>query len=366
MGSSTSKPKYPHLEVSKFPINDDGETITLSDGRLIGFKEYKFSHKLNANAKSLSNQEFVILSIPGLPGSRFFTHPSLLSESFKDISENEDKALIRLIVLERPGLGLSTFAKRNFIDFSNDIREFCQQKNIKKFSLLAYSAGGPFGLAAAYVLGKPIDDNDDNINEPILGKVAIISSVAPYNVPNLTGTMEWKLKFAWWLAKNNPNLLSMIARSEAKSALKNPVKAASDILSLGPSADKEVYEKYPEIEELFVKSILELYSRGQVETECWEYNLWGKDWGFNLSDIGKGKDGKIGVKCKVWHGEEDYGCTVAMGKYIADQIEGLTFKGTGCLDLMIKDQINQISIIMLSQHLLQHQKLKKAKEHLVP
>ncbi|CAG8640372.1 6278_t:CDS:2 [Dentiscutata erythropus] len=321
MGSSTSKLKYPHLVASKFPINDDGETITLSDGRLLGYKEYKFSHTLTDNTISLRNQEFVILLIPGLPGSRFFTHPSILTNTDDEniiINENENKVLIRLFVLERPGIGLSTFAKRNFIDFANDIKEFCQQKNVKKFSLMAYSAGGPYGLATAYVLGKP-DDNEDC---PTLSKAAIISSVAPYHATNATNSMDWRLKFAWWLTKKSPSILSIIVRLEAKAALSNPIKASSEIQILGPPADKEVYNKYPEIEELFVKSILELYSRGQEETECWEYSLWGKDWGFNLSDIGKGKDGKRGVKCKVWHGEEDYGSTAAMGKYIADQIEG--------------------------------------------
>ncbi|CAG8748366.1 5641_t:CDS:2, partial [Racocetra fulgida] len=297
MGSSTSKLKYPHLVASKFPITNDGETITLSDGRIMGFKEYKFFHTLTDNTISLRNQEFVILSIPGIPGSRFFTHPSLLSkendENINTSENNENKALIRLIVLERPGFGLSTSAKRNFIDFSNDIKELCQQKNIKKFSLMAYSAGGPFGLAAAYSLGK----QNDSLNGPIISKLAIIT-------------------------KNSPSLLSIIARLEAKSALSDPVKAASEILLLGPPDDKEVYEKFPEIEELFIKSSLEMYTRGQVETACWEYSLWGKDWGFNLNEIGKGKDGNIGVRCKVWHGEEDYGCTIDMGKYIADQIKG--------------------------------------------
>ncbi|KAF0554412.1 Alpha/Beta hydrolase protein [Gigaspora margarita] len=163
---------------------------------------------------------------------------------------------------------------------------------------------------------------NDDINGPTISKLAIISSVAPYDAPNSTDKMDWKLKFAWLLAKNSPSLLSIIARLEAKFALSNPVKASCEIQLLGPPADKEVYEKLPEIEELFVKSILEMYTRGQVETAFWEYGLWGKDWGFKLSDTGKEKDGNIEVRCKVWHGEEDYGCTIAMDKYIADQIEG--------------------------------------------
>ncbi|CAG8513940.1 30219_t:CDS:2, partial [Gigaspora margarita] len=129
-------------------------------------------------------------------------------------SENENKenkkALIRLFVLERPGIGLLTFVKRNFIDFLNDIKEFCQQKS------------------------KP----DDNENSPALSKAAFISSVTLYNAPNFTNTMDWKLKF---------------------------------------------------------DCILELYFRGQQETECWEYSLWEKNWRVNLNDIGKEK---LDVSCE--------------------------------------------------------------------
>ncbi|CAG8838515.1 28124_t:CDS:2, partial [Gigaspora margarita] len=177
--------------------------------------------------------------------------------------------------------------------FSNDIQKFCQQKNIKKFSLMAYSAGGPFGLSAAYSLGKQNDD----INGPTISKLAIISSVAPYDAP--IRQIKW-IGNLNLLAKNSPSLLSIIARLEAKFALSNPVKASCEIQLLGPLADKEV---------------------GQVETAFWEYGLWGKV-GFKLSNTGKEKDGNIEVRCKVWYGEEDYGCTIAMGKYIADQIEG--------------------------------------------
>ncbi|CAG8520068.1 24489_t:CDS:2 [Gigaspora margarita] len=43
---------------SNFPITDDGETITLSDSRLMGYKEYKFFYTLTDNTQSrISNDE---------------------------------------------------------------------------------------------------------------------------------------------------------------------------------------------------------------------------------------------------------------------------------------------------------------------
>ncbi|CAG8435687.1 10303_t:CDS:1 [Funneliformis caledonium] len=319
--STTKLPEYPHLKISNFP-KSEGETITLKDGRLLGFKEYKFQHKTSHPIANDFNKEQVILLIPGLPSSRFFCHPQVLASLPNNLSSHNDKSneslsdnntlQIILYVLERPGIGLSTFIKGSFLDFAQDISEFCVQKHITNCSLIAYSAGGPYGLAAAYAIGKP----SFNSNKPLITKAAIISSIAPYNAPNLTVNMPWTLKLAWWLTKNGIGLLSAIARMESYTDIKDPVKASRNGLSTGPSSDLKCVENIEGVEEMFIESSLEMYSRGQIETECYEYSLWGKDWGFQLNEICDG------VKCKIWHGEEDCRTTVSMGKYIAEQIPG--------------------------------------------
>ncbi|CAG8466340.1 4545_t:CDS:2 [Diversispora eburnea] len=293
MGITSSKnseskiPEYPHLTLSNFPKDDDGETITLSDGRKMGYKEYHYQHVLQNPIpfnqeleieNSENSKEFIILLIPGSPSSRLFY-------------------------------------------FTDDIKSFCKQKNIKKCSLISYSAGGPYGLAASYVLGKPPSPlnkkgkNKENREskggdiefDSIIKKSAIISSVAPRDGPNLTSAMPIKFKLAWWLAKNAHGVLSAIAKYETNQFIRDPVKTGRESNWL-PS-DIETYENYPGVEEMFLTDGLEVYSRGQVETVCWEYSLWGKDWGFKLKDI-------------VWYGEKDYTTTAAMGQYIAEQIEG--------------------------------------------
>ncbi|RHZ60883.1 hypothetical protein Glove_350g107 [Diversispora epigaea] len=423
MGITSSKnseiPKYPHLTLQNFPKDDDGETITLSDNRKMGYKEYHYQHVLQNPISfnqeleienSGNSKEFIILLIPGSPSSRLFCHPKVLdsisnnnnqnnnnNNNNNDDNNNQNTVTIRLYVLERPGLGMSTFAKRNFLDFTDDIKSFCEQKNIKKCSLISYSAGGPFGLAASYVLGKPPsslnkkgknkgnqeskggkgskegdkgnkvskkerkkekedgkDRKDDIEFDSIIKKSAIISSVAPRDGPNLTSEMPIKFKLAWWLAKNAHGVLTSIAKYETNQFIRDPVKVGRESNYL--VSDSETYENYPGVEEMFLVDGLEVYSRGQVDTLCWEYSLWGKDWGFKLKDIGKyneegseydeeggddddddkNKDNKDrnndnnhdkverkkGVKCKVWYGEKDCATTAAMGKYIAEQIEG--------------------------------------------
>ncbi|CAJ0639126.1 10751_t:CDS:2 [Entrophospora sp. SA101] len=104
--------------------------------------EYNFKHYYDEKLINPKEKEHVILLIPGLPEYR---QPS---------SSNAPFVTIKLYVLERPGIGLSTFANRNFLDFTEDIKEFCLKKKINHCSMIAYSAGGPYGLAAAHELTR--------------------------------------------------------------------------------------------------------------------------------------------------------------------------------------------------------------------
>ncbi|RUS15986.1 Alpha/Beta hydrolase protein [Jimgerdemannia flammicorona] len=423
-------PDYDDLIPAQYP-RLQGDVVTLADDRVFGFQEYRFWHDVKdrkpvqtssprstptashiETATETSSQasillkdddtkELVVFLIPGLPGSRFFHHPDLSSRAetppFEDdddrprrrnglesaspsraestlkirshsrsgssINSDPTKRLVRLFVLERPGIGLSTPSRRGFLDFASDVREFCHNKAITRFSLIAYSAGGPFGLAVAHQLGRPCTES------PLCVKAAIISSTAPHIAPGLYHNMPLKFKLAWFLARYAPGVLAWLVYAEARKVLRDPLKASRDARLEACLADQEYLKAHPETERMFLESMLEMYTRGQVSTECWEYELWGREWGFRLDEIGGrvaapggGKEmvgSKIGlrvgskagskadvrsvrsketasrdessissrdesveggVRVKVWHGEEDGGTTLAMGKYIAEQI----------------------------------------------
>ncbi|CAG8644633.1 6065_t:CDS:2 [Ambispora gerdemannii] len=335
---NTELPEYPDLVLANFP-KKEGETVQLIDGRQFGFMEYNITHTVQKTALR-DNREHIILLIPGLPGSRFYCHPHVLAEeknkelnktSAKNNSNNRsdhdcdneslDLIKIRLFVLERPGIGLSTFAKRTFLDFANDVKEFCVIKRIMECKVIAYSAGGPYGLALAHSLGNSEEGEQDALIKPLVTKAAIISGISPHNTPHATDRMPWKHKLAWWLTKHSPKLLSLLAWFEAKMAIRDPVGAMRGGFNDGPQSDRDIYENMPGVERMCIESMLEQYSRGQLSTECYEYSLWGKPWGFRLEDIGKSGKGES-VKCKVWHGEEDIGTTAVMGRYLVDHISG--------------------------------------------
>jgi len=280
MGTTTSLPQYPELDPKNFP-KEEGEKVQLKDGRWLGYKEY-----------GIRNGEHVILLFPGLPGSRLF-YPG-----------DPEHCKSRILVLERPGFGLSSpLPNRNLLDWAEDVSQFLDLLQIKKFSIIGYSAGGPWALACLY-----------KMPERIIGS-AIISSLSPTEAPNSNQGMPIIFKFAYWCAAHWHWMLRIAIHDVASHYLKNPVKTGRDEWKNYAKCDLDYYCSHPEIEKLFLANALENYSRHAEDNELQEYVCFVSPWGFQLGDI----------KCKnitIYHGTADQGTTICMGRYIHQQIEG--------------------------------------------
>ena len=108
-------------------MHAENQTFTLADGRALGFAEYG-----NPNGKPL-------FYFHGHPGSRFEAR----------YLENSETA--RIIGVDRPGLGLSTYkAGRKILDWPDDIAELANSLGIARFAVAGFSGGGPYALACAY------------------------------------------------------------------------------------------------------------------------------------------------------------------------------------------------------------------------
>lgn len=295
--------------MSKYNIKEypkiEGDYIKLKDDRLLGYKEYNIINLLN-------NKNITIILIPGLPGTRFFCHPDVIHSKIDNI---ENKNIIKLYVIERPGIGISTFNNGTFIDFTSDFIEFVKAKKIIKCSIIGYSAGGPFAMAIAHEL--------HNKEIVTIEKLAIISSVCPYSAKNVMKNMNLENKIAWILIKYFPYLIKLIIYYKYNIVIKDCKKYFIDEIKKN-KYDFELCLKNENIEKIFIESTLEMYSRKQYKIEFHEYSLWAKDWGFELKNII--------TRTKVWYGINDNGTTYEMGKYIVSQIpnceyEFINYKG---------------------------------------
>jgi pimeloyl-ACP methyl ester carboxylesterase len=100
-------------------MREEGSKFLLKDGRQLGYLSYGFQQS-----------DSIVLFFHGIPGSRFF-NPLELSQS--------NTYIIRLIVLERPGLGISTpNLSKSILNFTEDVKEFLDGLKIKKVSIIGY------------------------------------------------------------------------------------------------------------------------------------------------------------------------------------------------------------------------------------
>lgn len=103
------------------------DILALRDGRQL---EYSIGGTENG---------YPVILLHGLLGSAY------LNDQILKLAEKHG---IRLIAIARPGYGRSTPANFNCVsDWTKDAVEFLEQFNLNKYSILALSAGAPYGLA---------------------------------------------------------------------------------------------------------------------------------------------------------------------------------------------------------------------------
>ena len=102
----------------------DGKTIRLRDGRLLGYAEYGVP------------EGKPVLHFNGFPGTRF--EASLIADAAARVG-------VRLIGVDRPGMGLSDFQPgRRILDWPDDVLELADALGLERFAVMGVSGGGPF------------------------------------------------------------------------------------------------------------------------------------------------------------------------------------------------------------------------------
>jgi len=108
----------------------DTQRIRLKDGRQLCYGKFG-----DPNGSP-------IFHFHGYPGSRL---------EGRLVSKMASRCNVRLIAVDRPGMGLSDFKqKRAFLDWPDDVIELADFLQIEKFAVEGVSGGGPYALASAY------------------------------------------------------------------------------------------------------------------------------------------------------------------------------------------------------------------------
>ena len=275
------------------------QQIQLSDGRKLGYDE-----RGPSNGKPL-------FYFHGSPSSRVESNLFLSDEQLQSLD-------VRLIAVDRPGLGLSDFQpNRRFMDFPKDILALAAYLSIDRFAVLAYSGGGSYGEACAL----SIPDR--------LTRVGIVSGIAPFNLPGLTeGIPADNLRYfdlsreKPWLARLMLNMMGALSRFA-------PDRMLANALATLPEPDRATISP-PEFQAGFLAMILEALRKGARGAQ-YDTFLMITEWDFHPQEIQ--------IPVLLWHGEQDKNAPIAMGRYIANAIpncEAKFYSNEGHLSLFKK------------------------------
>ncbi len=276
-------------------LTKEDRIFRLEDGRLLGYREFG------------DQTGYPIFLFHGIPGSRC---------GAEVIAKQASRRGVRVIGVDRPGIGLSTFQPyRRFLDWPHDVRALANSLGFDHFGVVGNSGGSAY-VAACGVL---IPDR--------LGFAGIISGMGPTDIPqwqDWLGLGQAK-RVLIALARHAPMLACRIAGPILVHEFDPDRDGVLDRMkeSMAP-ADAKLLDD-PVIAHAVLCDAAEAIRQGSLGVS-WDIMLYTQPWGFSLEDVK--------VPLHLWHGEDDITVPPIFGRAMAAMIpECLTtyWKGEGHL-----------------------------------
>jgi pimeloyl-ACP methyl ester carboxylesterase len=275
----------------------ENQTFTLADGRVLGYAEYG------------CRDGFPVFFFHGFPTSRLEGFP---------LDRLARRRGLRIIALDRPGFGLSTFQpRRRILDWPADVERFAHHNRIHRFAVLGISGGGPYALACAHALPREM-----------MSAVGLLASAPPW----VAGPqyMPWWSKALSWAAFGWPKTLRVVTNALVGMARwilstgvvtrridtfleskKKEKKESSADDELGMEGDEKLTTA--QRRERLLRLSFDGFSQG-AEGFVHEARLLSQlDWGFRFEDVDYNS-------IKIWHGSEDINAPVQMIRYMAARL----------------------------------------------
>jgi pimeloyl-ACP methyl ester carboxylesterase len=228
----------------------------------------------------------------GTPGAR-----RQISPHARDVAHERG---VRLIALERPGIGDSTpHVYGTFVEWAADVEMFCDALGLARVGIAGLSGGGPYALACAHAMPERI------VAVAVLGGVApaVGDDAAPGGLSRSSPTLSQLARLA-----HTPLgfVLPRLVR-----ALEEVAEHAMDLFaSFMPPGDQRVFED-PAVRKMFIEDIM-LGSRRHMQAFLLDAFLFGRRWGFSLQDVR--------VPVHMWYGDADVIVPLAHGEHMARRI----------------------------------------------
>ena len=209
---------------------------------------------------------------------------------------------IRLIALERPGIGESTpFLYANIAGWADDVVRIADRLGIDRFACVGLSGGGP------YVLGCAARAPDRMVAGAVLG------GVAPTRGPDAAagGLVSLARPFGSAIALGR-GVVGRAVHVWARAIMPVRSQVFAVYIALSPEGDQRVFRQ-PEMRAMFVDDIVRAV-RTQAHAPVLDVVLFTRPWGFALRDIT--------VPIRFWHGDADHIVPLAHARHMAALVPG--------------------------------------------
>jgi pimeloyl-ACP methyl ester carboxylesterase len=248
----------------------------------------------------------------------------------KDFAET---ANLRIIGVDRPGYGLSSYkTRKNLVDFGGDVNFLADSLGLERFGVLGWSGGGVFALA--YLNSYP---------EHITNAVIAATPNLPFDISQAHNT-----PFARYIIK-----IPFIADFAMKNMSRQILKANNDINKfLKSRAGKQMLHAYskedlkffsdPTWLTLLYRSMAEAFRQGNqgIKAVTEEHQIFMKPWNLDFPKI-------LADKLFIWQGSDDKTCRVNNAYLISQKMVSAhleVFQGKG--HCVMFDNLNKLGALL--------------------
>jgi pimeloyl-ACP methyl ester carboxylesterase len=249
------------------PLRD--EAIHLRDGRRLAFTEWG------------EPEGATVFFFHGTPHSRLWCPDETITAASD----------VHLVTVDRPGIGGSdVLPRRTFAAWPSDVVELADALRIDEFSVVGWSAGGPYAAACAALIPVRLTG---------VG-IACSRHLSQFNVaenPAAYEELEAEERHLLELAQQDPDAAARAAAEQAREWVRELRKRPDMLLDdyETPDGDRWFFED-EERRQAFLEAVRESVRQGP-EAFAWEsIDVW-LPWGFRAADIA--------TEVHVWHGEQD-------------------------------------------------------------
>lgn len=229
----------------------------------------------------------------GTPGSRL--EPGLVEADIRN-------AGIRLIAVDRPGIGRSTYQSgRRICDWPSDVVQLADALGYAgtNFGVAGFSGGAPYALACARFFPER------------LTHVAVISGHGPLGAPGVSAGRADKIIS---LIIRRPRLSKRGLEFVSRRLDRRPDKVAKHIMHGWAEVDRQLVLCNPRYYEFLIDNLDEAVRCG-VDGLATDVRLLGCEWGLELCKIQE-------VAVSIWQGGCDTISPSSTGRYFHSQVVG--------------------------------------------